>query len=42
MNFNTYKEGMMTLFQLLVVNDWNIISANFVQVQKDRNVQTPP
>ena len=36
LNFNTYKEGMMTLFILLVVNDWNIISGNFVQV-RERN-----
>lgn len=34
MNFNTYKEGMMTLFQLLAVNDWNIISANFSEVHR--------
>ena len=38
LNFNTYKEGMMTLFILLVVNDWNIISGNFVQV-RERNQQ---
>jgi hypothetical protein len=32
LNFNTYKEGMVTLFMLLIVNNWNLISANFVAV----------
>ena len=32
LNFNTYKEGMITLFMLLIVNNWNVISANFVAV----------
>jgi len=32
LNFNTYREGMLTLFMLLVVNNWNQISAQFVRV----------
>lgn len=32
LNFNSYREGMITLFMLLIVNNWNLISANFVAV----------
>lgn len=32
LNFNTYKEGMVTLYMLLIVNNWNLIAANFVSV----------
>ncbi|GAB5036822.1 two-pore calcium channel [Nannochloropsis oceanica] len=32
LNFNTYREGMLTLFMLMVVNNWNLISEQFVAV----------
>lgn len=36
LNFNSYGEGLVTLFNLMVVNDWNQIAKVFTAVSKVR------
>ncbi|CAM9220735.1 unnamed protein product, partial [Discosporangium mesarthrocarpum] len=31
-NFNSYPESLVTLFELLVVNNWNVVISGYVQV----------
>lgn len=46
LNFNTYLEGIITLFMLMVGNNFNVISGNFVQVHgvgvAERAMLVPP
>ena len=37
-NFNTYHGGLLTMFQVLVVNDWNQVAKVFLSVNNGRVV----
>jgi hypothetical protein len=37
-NFNSYASGLLTMFQVLVVNDWHALSAVFLTVSSPRIV----
>jgi len=35
LNFNSYESGILTMFQILIVNDWHQIAAVFLSVGKE-------
>ncbi|GMH82370.1 hypothetical protein TrVE_jg6668 [Triparma verrucosa] len=40
LNFNSYGEGLVTLFNLMVVNDWNQIAKVFTAISKESTTYT--
>ena len=37
-NFNTYHGGLLTMFQVLVINDWNQVAKVFLSINNGRFV----